>query len=225
MKYSLLCGAAFAALALGGVSARGQVLLYSFEVGDSPNTIDGFGPNGLLPSSSTIGATNGSNSLKLISPAGGYSDAYTTANLPAPLSNPALSAITMDVTIPATPAYAGNYSNLFFGFYISNPGEGEYGDQYVIPNTDWPNLDLAPGTYLGVTMPVTGNDPDTGLPTTWANMLAAGWYASGFIIGSDSDQGQTFYVDNVQAVVPEPASLALIGVLGGLTLTRRRRST
>jgi len=221
MRYSLLYGAAFAALALGAVSAHGQVLMYSFETGDTPNGKDGFVPNGLLPSQSTTGATIGSDALQLVSPSGGYADAYTQTDLPAVLGNPALSAITMDVT--TTSAYAGNYSNLFFGFFISNPGEGEYGDTYTPPNTDWPNLDLSPGTYTGVSIPVIGVDPDTGLPTDWSDMLAAGWYASGFIIGSDSDTGQTFYVDNVQAVVPEPTSLALIGVVGGLALGRRRR--
>src|SRR5271170_4095364 len=137
MRYSLLYGAAFAALALGAVSAHGQVLMYSFETGDTPNGKDGFVPNGLLPSQSTTGATIGSDALQLVSPSGGYADAYTQTDLPAVLGNPALSAITMDVT--TTSAYAGNYSNLFFGFFISNPGEGEYGDTYTPPNTDWPN--------------------------------------------------------------------------------------
>ena len=46
MKCSILFGAALAALAFGTVSANAAGLLYSFETGDSPNSVDGFAQNG-----------------------------------------------------------------------------------------------------------------------------------------------------------------------------------
>jgi hypothetical protein len=226
MKCSILFGAALAALAFGTVSANAG-LLYSFEPTDAGGPTDGFGPNGLIPIPSAVGATQGVGSLELLQPApgGGYAGAYTTTDLPADLANPALSAITLDLTIPATPVFAGGYSNIFFGLYVSNPGLGLYGDQYVPPNTDWPNADLPPGTTtLGVTIPVEGNDPVTGLPISFAGLLGEGWYVSGFQLLLDGNAGETIFVDNVQGVVPEPASLGLLAACGGLALTRRRKA-
>jgi hypothetical protein len=225
MRYSMLCGAAFAALTLSAVSAHGQ-LLYSFETGDSPNSKDGFVPNGLLPSQTTTGATVGTGALKLTTPSGGYNGSYTQGDLPAALSNPSLAGFTFDLTISANdPAFTGTYSDVGLGLFIANAGEGEGGDQFLAPTSDWVNIDLAPGTYTGLYVPLVGTDPDTGLPISYANLLAEGWAPSGFnIVDSNSGAAETFYVDNIQAVVPEPASLAVIGIVGGLALGRRRRA-
>lgn len=222
MRKSLLAVAGAAAMSLGVASARAQ-LLYSFEPGDSPNSKDGFGPNGLIPSSSTTGVTNGVGSLKLTTAAGGYTASYTQTDLPALLSNPGLTGFTADVTISANdPAYTGTYSLLGFGFYIENAGESEYGDQYISPESDWANIDLSPGTY-SIYIPLNGNDPDTGLPTDYPDLLADGWSVSGFnIADQNSGAAETFYLDNIQGVVPEPASIG-IGVASGLLMLARRR--
>jgi len=128
------------------------------------------------------------------------------------------------VTIsPNDPAYTGTYSDLGFSIYISNGGEGEYGDQFAPPTSAWQNVDLAPGTYPGITIALSGNDPDTGLPSTLPALFAKGWYVSGFQILMDGNAAQNIYVDNIQAVVPEPASLSLIGLGSGLLLKRRRK--
>lgn len=225
MRYSMLCGAALAALTLGAASAHAQ-LLYSFETGDSPNSKDGFVANGLLPTQTTTGATVGTGALQLVNPTGGtFVSSYTQGNLPAALSDPGLAGFTFDLTIPSSPAFAGTFSDLGLGLYIFNATEGEFGDQFIAPTADWANIDLAPGTYTSLFVPLVGNDPDTGLPISYPDLLAEGWAVGGFNI-SDSNSGspETFFVDNIQAVVPEPASLGVIGVVGGLALGRRRKA-
>jgi hypothetical protein len=210
-------------MSLGAISAQAGVLMYSFETGDSPNGKDGFVNNGTTSvTQTTTGATVGSDALQIVTP-GGYVGTYTQGDLPAPLANPNLSAVTLDLTVsPNDPAFTGTYSDMGISLFVSNPGEGEYGDQYAVPNTDWVNIDLAPGTY-NLSIPITGNDPDSGNPITFGNLLGEGWYVSGFQLILDGNGAQTVYVDNVQAVVPEPASLSLIGLTGSLLLSRRRR--
>ncbi|MGA2441116.1 MAG: PEP-CTERM sorting domain-containing protein [Tepidisphaeraceae bacterium] len=225
MRKTLLLAAVTAAMSLG-VSAAHAQLLYSFETGDSPNGRDGFVNNGLQPTQTTTGATVGSDALELSTPAGGYTGSYTQADLPALLSNPGLSGFTADVTIsPNDPAFGGTYSDMGMGLFIYNAGEGEYGDQFLAPTSDWVNVDLAPGTYTSLYVPLVGNNPDTGLPISYADLLADGWAVGGFnIVDSNSGAAETFYVDNIQAIVPEPASLGVLAGTGLLMLSRRRRS-
>ena len=222
MRHSLVLAAVVAAMSVGVGSARAGTLMYSFESGDAPNSKDGFVNNGIAPTQTTTGATVGTGALQMVTP-GGYQGTYTTSPLPAPLANPGLSAVTLDLTIsPNDPAFTGGYSDLGIGLYVSNPGEGEYGMQYVSPTSDWVNIDLAPGTYRGLSIPITGNDPDTFSPISFGGLLGEGWYVSGFQLLIDGNGAQTVYVDNILAVVPEPASLG-IGAIGGLMMLARRR--
>jgi hypothetical protein len=215
-----------AALLLGASAVHANVPMYSFETGDTGGAKDGFAPNGpgFTLTQDTIGTTQGSNSLKLVTNGGGFIGALTQTNLPAVLSNPQLSAFTFDFTIPqANPAYTGTFADMGVTLFVSNAGEGEFGMQYGPPTSSYANIDLPNGTSTTLTVPLTGNDPDSGLPESFATLLSKGWAVSGFEI-TDSENGvQTFYLDNIQGVVPEPASLSALGVIGAMTLVRRRR--
>ncbi len=211
---------------IGAAAASAQVLVYSFETGDTPNGKDGFVNNGLLPSQTTTGATAGSDALQLSTAAGGYEGSYTQGDLPSVLDNPNLVGFLVDVTTdPNFTTNGGTYSLLGMGYYVENPGEGEYGDQFITPEADWANIDLPSATYTNIFIPLDGGiNPDTGLPDTWSDMVSEGWLCSGFnIINQNNGAPTTFQVDNIRAVVPEPASLSLIGLSGGLLLVRRRR--
>ena len=225
MHKSLLTAAIGAALCIGATAARAQ-LLYSFEPTDSPNSKDGFVDNGLFPSSSVIGATQGVGSLELSETAagGGYNGSYTQSDLPATLDDPNLVGFTADITISPTAPYSGAYSNMGMGFFIGNSTEMEYGLQYIAPTSEWPNSDFSPGTEYSVFFPLdNGIDPDTGTPEPWSTLVDNGWVATGFNIVVANNGPQQIYVDNIQAVVPEPASLGALACTGGLMLVRRRR--
>ena len=226
MRKGLLAAAVGAAMFIGAGDASAQVLLYSFETGDSPNDKDGFVNNGLLPTQTTTGATQGSDALQLSTASGGYVGSYTQGDLPSVLDNPNLVGFLVDVTTdPNFTANGGTYSLLGMGFYVENPGESEYGDQYISSEADWANIDLASGTYTNIFIPLAGNNPDTSLPDTWSDMLSEGWLCSGFnIVDQDNGVATTFEVDNIRAVVPEPASLSLLGLGGSMLLIRRRKA-
>lgn len=230
MRKGLLAAAVGAAMFIGAGAASAQVLLYSFETGDSPNGKDGFVNNGLAPSQTTTGATVGSDALQLSTAVGGYEGSYTQGDLPSVLNSPNLVGFLVDVTAdPNFTANGGTSSLLGMGFFVFNAGEGEYGDQYISPEADWANIDLPAGTYTNLFIPLAGNNPDTGLPDSWSDMVSEGWAVGGFNIANQSNVNPTtgapttFEVDNIRAVVPEPASLSLIGLSGGLLLVRRRR--
>jgi hypothetical protein len=223
MPKSLLAAAVAAALSLGLASAHAQ-LLYSFESGDSPNSTDGFVPNGITPIQTTTGATVGVGALECIS-SGEYEGTYTQGDLPALLSNPALTGFTVDVTISPNdlaPSGTDAYADLGLGLFIYNAAEEEFGDPFIAPTSDWVNIDLATGTYLSLSIPLIGDDPDTGNPISYPDLLADGWAVGGFNIVDDSSAPQTFFVDNIQGVVPEPASIG-VGVVSGLLMLARRR--
>jgi hypothetical protein len=233
MKLSKLKSAAMVAAVIGGaVSARASVLLYSFESGDSPNALDGFAHNGggITVESSTTGATNGSGSMEVdtTGSAGGFVGILSTSPAPlATLDNAAVTSVSFDVTVPASPVFAGGFSDMGITLFVANPALGEYGEQYQTDFTPDENIDLAPGTST-ITIPLQGADPDnTSDDVSYAQLLADGFVPTGFEFFIDNNAPETVFVDNVEAngigAVPEPASIGMCMVLGGLLVRRRNR--
>src|ERR1700722_14241284 len=101
-KACLFTAAVGSVLGLGVPMAHAQVLLYSFESGDSPNELDGFAHNGggMTARSPPIGATKESQStdLQTTGAPGGFVGALTIAPTQlATLDNPAIPPVSVDV--------------------------------------------------------------------------------------------------------------------------------
>jgi hypothetical protein len=201
-KACLVSMAVGSVLGLGVTTARAQVLLYSFEGSDSPNSLDGFAPNGggITVSPSTIGATNGTGSMEMVTTraAGGFVGALTTA--PAQLQtldNPAITSVSVDVTVPATPAFTGGFSDLGITIFAENISEGEFGQQFQTDFVPDENIDLPPGTST-ITIPLQGSDPDSGNDESYSQLLANGFIPTGFEFFIDNNAPDTVYLDNVE---------------------------
>src|SRR5262249_28939299 len=100
MRKDLLCIAAIVVVALSSAGARaGTTLAYSFE----DQAFDGFFGLGATVSQDTIGATQGTHSLKYSVAGGGFVGARTETVIPAALNNPpGVDYVLFDLNIPAT---------------------------------------------------------------------------------------------------------------------------
>jgi hypothetical protein len=230
MKSSILCTAAAAALMFGVASSKASELLYSFETGDSPNALDGFknlGGNTL--SQGTTGATVGTGALEVNNTNSSFAGISTTS-IPSALLNPAVTAISLDVTIPAGETSTAGYYLLGVALFDNN-APADVGE-FQVDGSDEQHLDFyhipGTGTPFTITIPLTGADPNSGVDGSYAQLLANGFVPDGFEIFEDHNGPLQFSIDNIQAVgvsVPEPTSLSLAAVAGGMLLKRRSRKS
>jgi len=227
MRYFWSGAAVIAAMLFVGVSAHADALLYSFEAGDSPNSLDGFssnGPGNTLSNSTTVGVTNGVQSL-LVTNGNSSFAGIASGSVPATMNNDKITAISLDATIPSAEAYSGGFYLLGITLFDEVAGNPYSGDSWQVAGADEQSIFQAVGTGVPQhkIIPLTGSDPNTFNPTTYGQLVDNGWVTTGFQIFEDHNAPLTFAVDNVSAVVvPEPASITL-GALGGLMLMVRRR--
>ena len=222
----LSTAAAAAGMLLAAGSVRADNPLYSFEVlwnsgtpagpGGNPPAVppapdpngtrpDDFHPNGGGPiSQSTIGVTDQSHSMLFSQ---GMGDSFTgaeTENIVPHLSDPD-SMITMDVTIPSTGQFNGNFARLGISEFGTQPGDNTVYQAQTQPANE-ANIELTPGTHhIGVPLiaffnPVTfdvgvpfssifGPDANPRLtPTDWE-----------IYINKSLDSPLNVYIDNVRS--------------------------
>jgi hypothetical protein len=232
-RFALIAAVAILCCA-GTVQAQ---LIYSFE---SPAvTPDGFGPNGggVTIAQDTIGATDGTHSMKASVVTGATFVGALTTNLPGPLNNPpGVDAIKFDMTIGPNDVFTGGFDIVGITVFGLNAPLGQFGLQAQFG--PFIHVDgKAAGTYTDLTIPLTGatnpltfatgqtfNDIfTTGTPD--ANHLNPSGFQ--FFINKSNDAPTTIYIDNVRVVpsVPEPATCGLV-VVGAVVLGAigRRRS-
>jgi hypothetical protein len=114
MRHSLILAAVAAAMSVGAASAS-ATLLYSFETGDADGPTDGFTNNGggITVSQSTIGATVGANSMENLTVAGAtFTGALTQTDIPAALSDPSTTSISLDLTVAPGGQFAGAFADI-----------------------------------------------------------------------------------------------------------------
>jgi hypothetical protein len=218
--------AAVAAILLlaGGVHAQSLSLAYSFEDAG----IDGFfGVGGAATSQEPdIGVTHGENSLQYDAGNGGFVGARTETVIPAALNNPpGVSHVLFDMTITDLPVDL-TFADIGVTVFGHDIDGGSFGIQSQFTDTLSIVL-LGVGQHLDLQIDLD-NDAFTGQSFNEifgddVNDLDVA-SAFQFYISKNVGVPVTVYIDNVRLVVPEPATLSLVGLVAvGLTVFARRR--
>jgi hypothetical protein len=228
MKKKLMCFA-IAVLAASAVGKTYAAPAYSFEA--PPVNPDGFGPNGggVTVTQDTIGATDGLNSMKVAVVNGATFVGALTSIVAPPINDPpGVKAILFDMTIPQGGEFSGAFALVgvtIFG--ASQPGPGQqFGLQAQF--ADFEHIDgKAAGTYNNVRIDLDSATHPTTFATAQSFNQIFGTVGSGpddiiptgfqLFFNKSNDAPLTVYVDNVRAIVPEPATALMLG-LGALGL-------
>ncbi len=202
-------------------AASAQSLIYSFEA-----DTDGFGPNGggITVTQDTIGATEGSHSLKSAIVGGATFVGALTGNVPAAVGDPpGLESVLFDMTIeqPYAGAFADIGITIFGASQPDYPGGQQFGLQAQF--ADFQSVGgLAAGTYSDVRIDLSSATHPLTFDTGQSFNQIFGVVGSGvndvipsgfqFFFSKSNDAPLTVYIDNVRAVVPEPGALTLMGL-------------
>ncbi len=224
MRRSLInSAAAMAAIALAASKAgAAATLVYSFETlydaTDTPNPAgtrpDDFHPNGggVTVTQSTIGVTQGSFSMEFTQVGGATFTGAQTEIVPSIINDPNTTAISFNLTVPATGNFTGAFARIGiseFGNNDSDPSNPIDGAQVQTVASSESNIDLAPGTYQFTIPLIAINNPitfDTNVPfssvfgTDPSSQLTPSSFE--FYFNKSSDSALNVYIDNVQAIGP-----------------------
>jgi hypothetical protein len=225
---------------VGTSSTRAATTLaYSFEA--PPTNPDGFGPNGggVTVTQDTIGATEGTHSLKTSVVTGAtFVGALTGVVHPSIGDPPGVDYILFDMTVAPGQEFTGGFAvvgvTIFGASQPDYPGGQQFGLQAQF--ADFEHIGgKAAGTYTDIRIDLSSATHPLTFETGKSFNEIFGVVGSGqndviptgfqLFFNKSNDQPLTVYVDNVRAgIVPEPASmLGAATLIGGLLLGSRRR--
>jgi hypothetical protein len=227
MRRVLLLAAVAAAFSLGGNLASAQTVVFDFEDLTDQGWGSGFGANDASANHAIVNI-GGSNRMQLNlggfqvgsinSSANPYLAAINTA-----LANPGISTISYDWYVDTTGFVGANF--LQGGTYI-NAGQGAFPYEQDFPavkDFELGGVDLASG---GVFQGTVTETVSAKWPLASPDFQNAPSMRFGLILNGDTNaQNVKVYFDNITIIgVPEPASLAILGLaIPALVGMRRRR--
>lgn len=227
MRNASIC-VVLAAMLLSSGAARAQVLIYSYETTNASGP-DGFFGLGATVTQDTIGATHGSHSMKYDIGVGGFVGARTETVIPPELNDPpGVVSVLFDVTLTAP--YTDTFANVgitLFGHALNAPGGAQFGNQVQFADEE-PLAGLGVGTHLDRQINLNLSVGPYRPGESFNDIFGPGPLdltvssAFQFYVNKNVLSPLTIYIDNVRLVVPEPATIWLIG-LGALALVRRRK--
>lgn len=207
----------------GAAGAASSTLLYDMEGAPPPS---GFGPNGVVTvTQDTIGATQGSNSMRVDTDGSTFVGAITDV-VPAALGNPpGVKSILLDLTINAGEEFAGGFADMGVTVFGCKGATCGLSAQFA----DYESIGALPaGTYKDLQFDLTTSIGPNFPGKSFNQILADGDLDA--VTHFQLYFNQTFnepmisYIDNIRAVVPEPSTglLFSIGAIAwGLIAVRR----
>jgi hypothetical protein len=221
MKVGLFCfTAAFALLSSGGSALA--TLVYDMEGTPPPS---GFEANGAVSvTQSTIGVTQGLNSMRVDTQGSTFVGAITPI-VPAALNNPpGVKSILLDLTINEGEQFTGGFADMGVTVYGCKGATCGLSAQFA----DFESIGaLTPGTYLDrqfdLALSIGPNFPGK----SFNQIMAAGDLDTvthfQLYFNQSFNAPMIAYIDNIRAVVPEPASMLLFASAAAIGLVVRRR--
>ena len=204
-----------AIMATAGALDAADTLVYSFE----PD-LEGFDANGgLTVSQDTIGATEGSHSMKVSIPSAGFSGARGNILHPAIGDPPGMDHVLFDLTMETPYPDAGTFAVVGLQvFCVTQPGENQIAVQIQTEGDQEVRFeDLPAGTYRDMKIDLTNlAHPVTGaFPVTFNDIVGTAGSGendiipTGFQLYFNKNAGPatpwTFYIDNIRVGMTEAA--------------------